>query len=194
MTEPDSWIGISIKNAFDQLSVEKVCDITGVPIDTVRLFYWRLTKADVIANILGEYPLMQMYDGNEGHHRIYSKLGMQFDISIMTLSSLLNGQWLCSSIIVGVLAINATLAPKVQLFSPNWAQYICEKINQNCHIFDHYAPSLDPTTDIIVWSINVAGDHWCVIKITYEEGASSIMIFIFNHTHISFRLSSCHRI
>ena len=32
-------------------------------------------------------------------------------------------------------------------------------------------PFSNPHTDTVVWPINVAGDHWCIFKLTLEQGA-----------------------
>ena len=55
----------TITDAIFKLSAEKVTESTGVPIDTVQLFYWRLRNGDVIANVLKKI----LVDANEKRNR-----------------------------------------------------------------------------------------------------------------------------
>lgn len=70
-------------------------------------------RKDASASILDKHSLLRMEHGQRNHHCIYIRLGMHFDVSKTTLSSLLSGQRLCSSMILGALAITAVLAPGV---------------------------------------------------------------------------------
>jgi hypothetical protein len=78
------------------------------------------------------------------------RLGMQFDVNMVILSSLLDGQWIYSSVIIGVLGQLGVLLEGVQLFSLDLAQMICQRMDQKSLIPDHYVPSLEIITNIII--------------------------------------------
>ncbi len=102
---------------------------------------------------------------------------MQFDVNAIILISLLNDQWIYSFVIVDVLSQLTVLSERVQLLSLDLTQMICQRMNQKSFIFDHYASSLEVITNTIIWSLHVASDHWCVIRLVCASNHRVIIVY-----------------
>ncbi len=158
-------------------SIDQIHDLIDVLVDIIRLFYWRLEENDEIVNILELFSMLHCQHDQWIHAMIDFRLSMQFDVNMIILSSLLNDQWIYSSIIIDVLKQLSVLLEEVQLFFFDLTQMICQRMNQKSLISNHYVFSLEIITNIIIWSLHVAKNHWCVIKLKCEENQRVIIVY-----------------
>jgi hypothetical protein len=164
-------------------SKEQIHDLIDVFVDIIRFFYWRLEENDEIANIIEIFSMLHCRHDQWIHAMIEFCLSMQFDVNMIILSSLWNDQWIYSSVIIDVLIQLIVLLEDVQLFSSDFAQMICQRLNQKSSILNHYVFSFENITNIIIWSLHVAEDHWCVIKLMCKENQRVITVYdsLFEH-------------
>lgn len=136
----------------------------------------KLRELDQIALTIGQIPLVHCQsDGEYGTFVKGHGLGMEFYLDLFSLCTLLDGEWLSSGVIDGVLAELAGLSSGVQLMSSEKTFYHACSLQRNGSISDAITLHLD--THTLIFPFFLLGNHWCVARATCLRGERQIMVY-----------------
>lgn len=106
------------------------------------------------------------------------RLGMALYVDLYNLSTLLDGQWLTSGAIDGVLAEMAVLSEGVQLMSSEKAFYHLCKLKRRESVLAGEVIDIGPDIHTSVFPFNLSRNHWCVAKATCHNKERLLAVYI----------------
>lgn len=162
-----------IKGGLEQL--EEISAMSNASLVTLK---HQLQSKNNVALVIGSFPLLhrQVNGKYEPYARSF-RLGLHIYVDLFNLATLLNGQWLSSFAIDGILAELAVLSPGVQLMSSeNTFLHYC-KLKQNKLVPWCDTMQLHSDTSTLVFPFNLSNEHWCVAKATYHDGERFLTVY-----------------
>ncbi|MCJ1463754.1 hypothetical protein MMC07_002363 [Pseudocyphellaria aurata] len=156
--------------------LEHLQKIPGGDDDLLKKLDSKLREHDEIALTIGAIPLLHRQ--SNGEYGTFVKVhgpGMEFYLDLFSLCTLLDGEWLSSSAIDGVLAELAVISSGVQLMSSEKTYFHACSLLRNGSISN--AINLQPETHTLIFPFWVLGNHWCVASATCHHGERQLTVY-----------------
>ncbi|MCJ1425342.1 hypothetical protein MMC29_003230 [Sticta canariensis] len=170
----DKTIGEAVLNNLQQ--VQSILPPEGW--DLVTEFADKLRANDEIALMIGTLPLLyRLPSGKLSLSKTGFRLGMNLHVDLFDFLTFMDGEWLSSTAIDGVLAELARVSPGVQLMSSQKAyEHIC-KLRQDMAVESSDIIRLHPDTHTLIFPFNLSESHWAVAKAACHEDGCFLTVY-----------------
>lgn len=152
--------------------IQKIGDLLDEDLEGLEKLKCKLQERDEIALAIGTSLLLHRQpDGEYAPYAEGSRLGIHFHLDLFALFTLLDDEWLSSTVIDCILAKFAEPSSGVQLASSEMVFWLFCKLQGNLPIELSDTISLQPDIHTLIFPFNLSTNHWCVGKATFYNGA-----------------------